>query len=103
MQVSDTSDVPAQISVAFRVLGYCRSLTDPFNVPGPEGVDPHLVTPRKLTSLEAGMETSALNLIRNWLNGEQTLPHPETTMPISPEDLFQQQADDTPNDQEDCS
>lgn len=48
--------VPAKIMVAFNVLAYCQSIPDPNN--------------RPLSTLERGMEIAALNLLRDWLNGE---------------------------------
>lgn len=49
-------NVPAKVTVAFSVLAYCRSITDPNNRPP--------------STLERGMEMAALNLLRDWLNGE---------------------------------
>ena len=95
MPLSDASDVPAKINIAFRVLGYCRSVTDPYSIASTEGLEARHVVPRKLTALEAGMEASAMNLIRNWLNGEQILPHPETTVPLNPAELFLHQGLET--------
>jgi hypothetical protein len=49
-------NIPAKVTVAFNALAYCRSITDPNN--------------RPLSTLERGMEIAALNLLRDWLNGE---------------------------------
>ena len=62
-------ETPPQVGVAFRALGYCRSITDP----GSLGLSDEQGTPstlRPLTSHEVGMEIAALNLLRDYLNGE---------------------------------
>ena len=83
MHLQDPSEIPPKISVAFRVLAYCRSITDPCSIS--EGDDAGLKPSRALTSLEAGMEASAINLIRNWLNGELALAQPEMTVMLPPD------------------
>ena len=65
------NQVPAKIEIAFRALAYCRSVSDPHSVQGPDSGLAH--GGRRLTSLEKGMEASALNLVRNYLNGELLL------------------------------
>lgn len=62
------TEVPVKIDVAFRALAYCRSVSDPHSL---QHVDPALpAIGRRLTGLEKGVEASALNLVRNYLNGE---------------------------------
>ena len=63
----DLNATPAKIEVALRTLGYCRSLTDPQSV----GLPTSSCRPtRSLTALERGVESAALNVIRDYLNGE---------------------------------
>lgn len=65
------SQVPIKIEIAFRALGYCRSVSDPHSVQAAESCMP--LGGRQLSTLEKGMEASALNLVRNYLNGEMSL------------------------------
>ncbi len=65
---------PVQIDVAFRALMYCRSVSDPQSLGSPDGERSLSYRRRNLTQLETGMETAAINLLRNWLNGETDLP-----------------------------
>ncbi len=64
----DFNATPAKVDVAFRALAYCRSLTDPLSVGIPSG--PSGSTTRPLSDLERGVESAALNLLRNYLNDE---------------------------------
>lgn len=63
-----TDETPPQVEVAFRAIAYCRSLTDPQSV----GIPPSGLPSRALTRMELGVESAALNVIRNYLNGEMT-------------------------------
>lgn len=71
------NEVPAQIDVAFRVLFYCRSVSDPVSLAAsgqessPRGQLGH--SRRPLNPLEKGAENAALNLLRNYLSGELQL------------------------------
>lgn len=71
------NEVPAKIDVAFRVLHYCRSVSDPQSVGLPAQQRIHAEAAggagRLLTQLEKGAENAALNLIRNYLAGEVEL------------------------------
>ena len=69
------SDLPPQVRAAFNVLAYCRQLTDPYLTAAPN--DGPVSQARKLTQLERGVEVAALNLLRDWLNGELDLPGPD--------------------------
>lgn len=60
--------IPPQVEVAFRAVAYCRSLTDPQSI----GLPPVASRSRSLTPMELGVESAALNVIRNYLNGEMT-------------------------------
>jgi hypothetical protein len=63
----DLNATPAKIEVALRALGYCRSLTDPQSM----GLPTSSCRPtRSLTALERGVESAALNVLRDYLNGE---------------------------------
>jgi hypothetical protein len=61
-------EIPPQVEIAFRAIAYCRSLTDPQSV----GIPPSGLPSRALTRMELGVESAALNVIRNYLNGEMT-------------------------------
>ncbi len=61
-------EIPPQVEIAFRAVAYCRSLTDPQSV----GIAPAALPSRALTPMELGVESAALNVIRNYLNGEMT-------------------------------
>ncbi len=61
-----TEQVPPRVKVAFQALHYCRSVSDPTSV----GLPAYESQPRPLTPMERGVETAALNLVRNFLNGE---------------------------------
>lgn len=71
--------IPPQVEIAFRAIAYCRSLTDPQSV----GIPPAGLPSRALTPMEIGVETAALNLIRNYLNGEMT--YRDYTLRFEPE------------------
>ncbi len=60
------NEVPPQVEIAFRAVAYCRSLTDPQSL----GIAPSALPSRALTPMELGVESAALNVIRNYLNGE---------------------------------
>jgi hypothetical protein len=66
--VLSPEQTPPQVEVAFRAVAYCRSLTDPQSV----GLPPSTRQSRSLTPMELGVESAALNVIRNYLNGEMT-------------------------------
>jgi hypothetical protein len=61
-------EIPPQVEIAFRAVAYCRSLTDPQSI----GLPPVASRSRSLTAMELGVESAALNVIRNYLNGEMT-------------------------------
>ena len=66
--VLSPEQTPPQVEVAFRAVAYCRSLADPQSV----GLPPSARQSRSLTPMELGVESAALNVIRNYLNGEMT-------------------------------
>jgi len=66
--VLSPEQIPPQVEIAFRAVAYCRSLTDPQSI----GLPPVASRSRALTPNELGVESAALNVIRNYLNGEMT-------------------------------
>jgi hypothetical protein len=62
------NEIPPQVEIAFRAVAYCRSLTDPQSI----GIPSSEVPSRALSPMELGVEAAALNVIRNYLNGEMT-------------------------------
>jgi len=79
------NEVPVKIEVAFRALAYCRSVSDPHSI---QHADPALpAIGRRLTGLEKGVEASALNLVRNYLNGEILLGGGAESGPLAGIDL----------------
>jgi len=72
-------EVPPQVEIAFRAIAYCRSLTDPQSV----GIAPSALPSRALNPMELGVESAALNVIRNYLNGEMT--YREYTARVEPD------------------
>jgi hypothetical protein len=60
--------VPPQVEVAFRAMAYCRSLTDPQSL----GLTAKNLARRALTAPERGLESAAINTVRNYITGELT-------------------------------
>ena len=85
-------ETPPKIDVAFRVLAYCRSITDPGSLGAAAaalqqmGASDALMPIRPLSKLEQGAETAAINIIRDWLNGEINLSPSTVTALQMPED-----------------
>ena len=74
----ESRGTPAKIDVAFRSLAYCRSVSDPTSLGLQRG---RQSGSRPLTIHERGVEIAALNLIRNWLNGETDLSPDPSPVP----------------------
>jgi len=85
--------VPSRIKIAFQALGYCRMVTEPTSVH--QGDDGTLTRRhgRALNSHEAGMERSAAELIRNYINGEVELDR-QVIKPEFDSDEFALEMDD---------
>ncbi len=71
--------IPGKVQAAFNYLAYCDSVSSSatFQSDSFTGVRPG----RKLSQLELGAKNAALNLLRNWFNGE-------ISMELSPTGVF---------------
>ncbi len=82
--------VPAKIMVAFNALAYCQSITDSENLQATpsasnDGINSQQLHPsQRISQHERGLKLAALNLIRDYLNGEIELPPMLNTITQSP-------------------